>query len=144
VKRIFGIIFILSVITAVSCSSSKKYGDIREFINEVVTTEDQFLSQVDKSLNAEDVVSAVNTFGDKLIKLSENSRELRKKYPDIDKWVDNPPAELKADLAKLDDTEGKFEKVFLTEKTKIILKDKKVQAAFIDLNKKMEMVKFFQ
>ena len=55
--------------------------------------------------------------------------QIKKKYPDIDKWVDNPPAELKLDLAKLDDTEGKFEKVFLKEKTKILLKDKKVQAA---------------
>jgi len=144
VKKITGFILILSVISAVSCSGHKKYSDIREFINEVVATEDEFLSMIDKSSNADDVVTAVDTFGSKLIKLSENSREIKKKYPEIDKWVDDPPAELKLDLAKLDDTEGKFEKVFLKEKTKILLKDKKVQSAFIDLNKKMEMVKFFQ
>ena len=143
-KKITGFILILSVISAVSCSSHKKYSDIRGFINEVVATEDEFLSMIDKSSNADDVVTAVDTFGSKLIKLSENSREIKKKYPEIDKWVDDPPAELKLDLAKLDDTEGKFEKVFLKEKTKILLKDKKVQSAFIDLNKKMEMVKFFQ
>lgn len=143
-KKITGFILILVMISAVSCSRYKKYGDIREFINEVAATEDEFLSQVDKAANADDVAAAVDNFGKKLVKLSESSREIKKKYPDIDKWVDNPPAELKLDLAKLDDTEGKFEKVFLKEKTKILLKDKKVQAAFIDLNKRMEMVKFFQ
>ena len=143
-KRITGIILVVLIAFSVSCSSHKKYGDIRDFINEVAATEDEFLSQVDKAANADDVAAAVDNFGKKLVILSENSREIKKKYPDIDKWVDNPPDELKLDLAKLDDTEGKFEKVFLKEKTKILLKDKKVQAAFIDLNKKMEMVKFFQ
>jgi hypothetical protein len=143
-KKITGFILILLMISAVSCSRYKKYGDIRDFINEVAATEDEFLSQVDNAASADDVAAAVDNFGKKLIKLSENSREIKKKYPEIDKWVDNPPDELKLDLAKLDDTEGKFEKIFLKEKTKILLKDKKVQAAFIDLNKKMEMVKFFQ
>ncbi len=143
-RRITGFILILSMIAASSCSSRKKYSDIREFINEVAATQDEFLSQIDKAVNPDDLVSAIDTFGTKLVKLSEKSREIKKSYPEIDKWINNPPAELKNDLEKLYDTESKFEKVFLKEKIKLLIKDKKVQAAFIELGKKMEIVKFFQ
>jgi len=143
-SRVKGFILILIMITAASCSSHKKYGDIREFINEVVLTQDEFLSTVDKSSSPDEVVMAVEVFGEKLIKLSEKSMEIKKNYPDIDKWVNDPPAELKLDLQKLENTGSKFEKVFLKEKIKIIIRDKKVQEAFVELNKKMDRVKFFQ
>lgn len=143
-KRVTFFILIIILIAAVSCSSKKKYGDIREFINEVVMTQDEFLSLMETSSNPDDAVKAVNTFGNKLIQLSEKSIEIKKRYPDIDKWVDDPPAELKTDLEKLDNTGSKFEQVFLKENVKNIVKDKKVQDAFIELNKKMERVKFFQ
>ena len=70
--------------------------------------------------------------------------ELKTKYPEIEKWVNDPPAELKPDFNRLNDTGSKFEKVFVGEKIKILIKDKKVQDAFKELNKKMENVKFFQ
>jgi len=143
-KRITGVILIMLMIAAVSCSSRNKYNDIREFISEVVATQDEFLLLLEKSTKAEDAVAAVEVFGNKLIKLSEKSMEIKKRYPDIDKWVDNPPADLKADLEKLDNTGSKFEQVFFKENVKNIVKDKKVQTAFIELNKKMESVKFFQ
>lgn len=134
----------LTALGSSSCSSHKKYGDIRNFINEVAANENEFISRLDNSSNADDVVTAIDSFGNKLVALSENSRELKKKYPDIDKWVDNPPAELRLDLARLDDTEGKFDRIFKKEKIKILVKDVKVQAAFVNLNKKMETVRFFQ
>jgi len=132
------------MISAVSCSGKKKYSDIREFINEVVATQEEFLALLEKSTKADDAVTAVDVFGNKLVKLSEKSLLIKKSYPDIDKWVENPPAELKEDLEKLENTGNKFEQVFLKENVKNIVKDKKVQAAFIELNKKMESVKFFQ
>lgn len=56
----------------------------------------------------------------------------------------DPPVELKPGIDKLNDIEGEFRKVFLKEKVKILIRDKNVQTAFINLNKKMENVKFFQ
>ncbi len=143
-RKITGILLIVSVIAAVACSSKKKYGEIREFINEVVATQDEFLSKIDKSENAGDLVSAVDGFGDKLVILSQKSLEIKKRYPDADKWVNDPPVELKPGIDKLNDIEGEFRKVFLKEKVKILIRDKNVQTAFINLNKKMENVKFFQ
>jgi len=144
VKKYFGVLLVLFILIYVSCGSGKKYNDIREFVNELVATQDAFLSQVDKSTTADEVVTAIDLFGQKLVALSGKSMEIRKKYPDVDKWVNNPPAELKADLDKINDTESKFEKVFLNEKNRVLIRDKKVQTAFIELNKKMESVKFFQ
>jgi short-subunit dehydrogenase involved in D-alanine esterification of teichoic acids len=143
-KRITVFILSFLIIGAVSCGSGKKYSDIREFINEVITTQDEFLSLVERSSNTDEMVSAVNSFGDKLLKLSEKSMEIKKRYPEIDKWVNDPPAELKADLEKLENTESRFEKVFLKDNVKLLVKEKKVQSAFVELNKKMELVKFFQ
>jgi len=140
VKKITGFILILSVISAVSCSSHKKYSDIREFIKEVSATQEEFLSKIDKSSNADDVVLALDTFSDKLIKLSEKSMEIKKRYPE---WVNEPPAEIKTDLEKLDSPVSEFEKVFIKEKIKILIKDKKVQSAVREFNNKMDMVKFF-
>ena len=78
-RRLTGFILVLIIISAVSCKSGKKYSDIREFINEVVTTQDEFLSKIDKSINADDVVSAVDVFGVKL------DKAFREKYGIKDK-----------------------------------------------------------
>ncbi len=143
-KKITGFVVILSIIAAGSCSRHKKYGDIREFINEVVKTQDEFLTQIDNAANTDDVVSAVDLFGTKLIALSEKSKEIKKGYPEMEKLINEPPAELKYDLGKLNDSERKIEEVFVKEKIKTLIKEKKVQTSLIELNKKLEMVKFFQ
>lgn len=142
-RRITVLVLLLAVITAVSCSSRKKYGEVRGFVNEVIANQDEFLSRIDRSINADDVVQAVDVFGMKLTKLSEKSMDLKTRYPDIDKWVSDPPAELKPDFDRLNDTESKFEKVFVGEKIKILIRDKKVQDAFRDLDRKMDSIKFF-
>ncbi len=136
-------ILVILMTSAVSCGG-EKYKDIKEFISEVVAAQDEFLSHIESSVQAEDAVSAVQIFGDRLVKLSEKSREIKKKYPDIDQWAESPPADLKEDLAKLDNTGSKFEQVFFKENVKRLIKDKKVQTAFIELSRKMESVKFFQ
>ena len=143
-KKITGMILVMIILAAISCSSRKKYSDIKSFVNEVAAAQDEFFLNVDKSSNADEMVTAVDTFGVKLVKLSEKSIEIKKNYPDIDKLVNDPPVEIKADLEKLDDTESRFQNMFLKEKFKLLVKDKKVQTAFIELNKKIENLKFFQ
>ncbi len=142
-KRAAGLILVLIIASAAACNSGKKYKEIKEFINEVVTTQDTFLSKIDKSIKTEEIVSAVDTFGTELVRLSEKSMELKSRYPEIEKWVGEPPDELKQDFDRLNDTEIKFRKVFYGEKIKILIRDKKVQDAFRELNRKLENVKFF-
>ena len=143
-RRFIKLIYVLFFITALSCGGHKKYSDVRKFIDEVAKTQNEFLSLMEKSSNADEAVSAVNTFGDKLVKLSEKSMQIKKNHPDIETWVNNPPHELKEELEKLDDPESQLQKVFLIDKVQVIIKEKKVQEAFTNLIVKMENVKFFQ
>lgn len=142
-KRAAGLITVLIIVSVVACKSGKKYKEIKEFINEVVTTQDQFLSKIDKSIKTEEIVEAVDTFGTELVRLSGKSMELKSRYPEIEKWVGEPPEELKTDFDRLNDTESKFRKVFFGEKIKLLIRDKKIQDAFKELNRKLENVKFF-
>lgn len=141
-RKLAGIIVIIFFTASVSCGR-KNYSEIKMFINEVVAAQNEFLMSIQRSSNADDAVAAVNLFGDKLVKLSQKSMDIKKRYPEIDTWADNPPRELKSDLEKLDDPESEFEKVILSEKLKPVLRDKKVRNAFISLQEKMSDVKFF-
>lgn len=134
----------LMLVSFISCSKGGKYGDIKTFINDVITTQEDFLGAVEKAGSADDVVNAVNTFGDKIIKLAEQSIELKKKYPDADKWDTEAPAELKEEFDRLNAQSAKFEKVFISENIRKYMMDPKVQKAFLDMGKKMENAKFFQ
>jgi len=142
-KNLNTFILIILISAAVSCGGHKGYSDVKLFINEVAAAQDEFLSLAEKSANAEDMIYAVNGFGDKLVHLSEKSVEIKKKYPDVEKWVIDSPAELKSEMEKLHETESRFEKVFFNENLKNIIKDQKVQIAIIELSKKMGSVKFF-
>lgn len=126
----------------VSCGR-KNYGEVKLLINEVVAAQNEFLTSIERSSNADDAVTAINLFGDKLVMLSKKSTEIKKRYPEIDTWADNPPRELKSDLEKLEDPESEFEKVIFSEKLKPVLKDEKVRNAFVMLREKMSDVKFF-
>jgi Tfp pilus assembly protein PilP len=138
------VVFTQVIILAASFScGKKKYNDIREFIDEVVATQREFLSSMEKSANADEAVAAINNFGDKLIRLSEKSVVIKKRHPEIDTWGNQPPDELKKDLAKLDEPESEFEKVFFNKKLKPIFEDEKVKQAFLKLREKMGSVKFF-
>lgn len=143
-KKILSLLSIATLALLISCGGGGKYSDIKGFINDVIKTQEDFLGSVQKAGSADDIVSAVNTFGDKIIKLGEQSIELKKKYPDSDKWDKEPPAELKGEFDKLNAQTDKFEKVFLSENIKKFMMDPKVQKAFMDMGKKMENAKFFQ
>lgn len=143
-KKILSIVSIATLAFLISCGGGGKYSDIKGFINDVIKTQEEFLGSVEKAGSADDIVSAVNTFGDSIIKLGEQSLELKKKYPDSDKWDKEPPAELKGEFDRLNAQTAKFEKVFLNDNIKKFLMDPKVQKAFMDMGKKMENAKFFQ
>ncbi len=142
-KKFVSLLGIAALTFIISCGGGK-YSDIKGFINDVIKTQEEFLASVEKAGNADDIVSAVTVFGDRIIKLGEQSLELKKKYPDSDKWDKEPPAELKAEFDRLNAQTDKFEKVFMNDNIKKYLMDPKVQKAFMDMGKKMESAKFFQ
>lgn len=143
-KKTASIISIALLAFLISCGGSGKYSDIKSFINDVIKTQESFLASVEKAGSADDIVNAVNTFGDSIIKLGEQSMELKKKYPESENWDKEPPAELKAEFDRLNAQTEKFEKVFIAENIRKFMMDPKVQMAFMDMGKKMEKAKFFE
>ncbi len=143
-KKIVFVFSAMMLAFLISCGSGGKYSDIKGFINDVIKTQDKFLNSVQKAVSEDDVVNAVNTFGDEIVKLSEQSIGLKKKYPDSDKWDKEPPVELKDEFDRLNAQTEKFSTVFLNDNIKKYIMNPKVQKAFIDMGKKMENAKFFQ
>jgi len=143
-KKVVGFLTIAALAFFISCGGAGKYGDVKEFINDVIETQSEFLGSIEKAGSADDIVSAVDTFGDKIIKLADKSIELKKKYPDSEKWDKEPPVELKEDFDKLNAQSEKFQKAFMNAAIAKYMRDPKVQKAFIDMGKKMEKAKFFQ
>jgi len=139
---------ILALLLFVSgCSkSSTKYADIKAFINDLINAQEEFLSSVEKSKNADDMVIAINAFTEKMIKLAEQSSEIKKRYPEFEKWEKDkePPAELKADVERLDAQAEKFGQIFVSEKIQKYYNDPKVQKALLEMSKRMEDEKFFK
>lgn len=142
-KKIISLAGITALALIISCGGSK-YSDIKGFINDVIKTQEDFLSSVEKAGSEDDIVKGIDTFGDRIVKLGEQSLEIKKKYPDSDKWDKQPPAELKEEFDRLNAQTAKFEKVFMNENIRKYMMDPKVQKAFMDMGKKMENAKFFQ
>ncbi|HPD77430.1 MAG TPA: hypothetical protein PLH88_03305 [Spirochaetota bacterium] len=126
------------------CGGAGKYGDIKAFINDVIKTQEEFLTSIEKANSADEMVVTINTFSEKILKLAQQSNEIKKRYPDFEKWDKEPPAELKADIERLDAQAEKFGQIFLSEKIQKFYGDPKVQKALLDMSKKMEDEKFFK
>jgi len=117
---------------------------MKEFINETIRCTEVFIMQISESVNENDAVSTIEAFGKSIIMLEEKSSAIKKKYPDIDSWFDEPPAELEYDLDKLHVAEKKFKDALKSDKVRQLRKDNNVQTAFMNLINELERVKFFQ
>ena len=144
-KRIVTVLIVALIFSLVACGGSGgKYGDVKDFINEMISAQDDYISAVEKAKSPDDVVKAIENFGTSFIGLADKSVELKAKYPEIDTWDKNPPEELKADFEKVDNSSEKMEKVFMNENVRKHMMDPKVLQAFMDLGKKLEKTKFFE
>jgi DNA polymerase II large subunit len=143
-KKFLAVFTAVLVVSLVACGSGGKYGDVKDFIKEMIAAQDSYISSVEKAKSPDDIVKAIENFGERFIALADTSVELKKKYPDIDKWDNNPPAELKADFEKVEKSSEKMEKIFMNENVRQHMMDPKVLQAFMDLGKKLEATKFFE
>ncbi len=143
-KKILAVFTAVLVASLVACGSGGKYGDVKDFIKEMIAAQDSYISSVEKAKNPDDIVKAIENFGERFIALADTSVELKKKYPDIDKWDNNPPAELKADFEKVEKSSEKMEQIFMNENVRKHMMDPKVLQAFMELGKKLEATKFFE
>lgn len=76
----------------------KKYADAAELNEDVIKVMDEYVAELDKSGNAQDVAKAMNGFADKMEALMPRMKKMAEKYPELDN-MSEPPEELR-DLQK--------------------------------------------
>ena len=144
-KRIAAVFTAVLIVSLVACGGSGgKYGDVKDFMNKIVDTQETYISSVEKATSPDDVVKAIEEFGNSIIAIAEKSEELRAKYPEMEKWDNNPPAELKSEYEKIEKSNEKMEQLVMNENVRKQMMDPKVMQAFMDLGKKMEQTKIFE
>jgi len=144
VKNIKSFTLFIVILICVSCASNRKIDDMKGFINETVQLTEEFIIHISESTNESEIVYAIESFTKSITLLEEKSSAIKKKYPDIDTWFDEPPAELADDLNRLHIAERKFEEILRSDKVRELRRDFKVQSAFKDLLDELDRVKFFQ
>ncbi len=144
-RKLFAVFPIVMVMFMTSCGSSGgKYSDVKKFIDNMLSAQEEYIASVQKAGSADDVVKAVEVFGDRFQNIAKESIVLKEKYPDIAKWDKEPPAELKESFKKIEESNKKFQSIFMNEKIRKFMMDKKVQMAFINLSKKLQNTKLFE
>jgi len=129
------IAFIFAIIS-VGCKQSGKYGELKEYMNDVIDANEEYISDLDKSNSAKDVAEAITDLGNKMEKLAKRGEEIEKKYPEL-KTMDkkNPPKELKEEFDKMEQMTQKL----LTVSMKMMkyMMDPEVMKASQEMAKKM-------
>jgi Zn-dependent M32 family carboxypeptidase len=96
-------VFSFFVLNVFGCKPSGKYGELKEYMNEIIKANEQYISALEKSNSAADVVEAITEHGDTMEKLAKKGAEIEKKYPDLQSMdKKNRPKELKEEFDKLE------------------------------------------
>ncbi len=95
---------ILFAIAAAGCTKAGKYDELKSYMNEVITANEEYVTSLEKARNAKEVAEAITALGNRMGELNERSREIEKKYPELksDEIKKNPPKELREEFARLE------------------------------------------
>ena len=95
---IWTLCLLMSLLLLNGCGD-KKYADVKELNEDVAKVMDEYVAELEKSDNAQDVAKAINRFSDKMEALMPKMKKLAGKYPELqDK--SNVPEELKESQKK--------------------------------------------
>jgi hypothetical protein len=84
-KKIFFALFCLLVaITAVSSATGdENYADAEVLLKQLISIQKEYIHALKKANKDDEIISAINSFGDSLITLHPKIIEVNKKYPEI-------------------------------------------------------------
>ncbi len=144
ILSILSVVFMLTLTACGGGSTSGKYGDIKGFINDVITSQNNYVSSVKSAGSPDDIVKALNAFGDDMIKFAVKGDELKKKYPELDKWGKKPPAELESTFKKLEENSKNVGQAMSDPKVRKYMMDPKVLKAAMEMGKKLQKSNVFK
>jgi len=128
------IVAVLCLFVTIGCKSGK-YGDIKEFVNETIQVQNQYVESIKNAGSAADVAKAINAYADGLVDISRKGETLQKKYPELEKG--ETPAELKEDFAKLEKSASMMASKTMPVMQKYIM-NPAVMKASMEMSKKMQ------
>jgi|GEM_PF-517107 len=145
--KILSILSLGFMLTLTACgggSSSGKYGDIKNFLADVVKSQNSYVSAVKNAGSPDDVVKALNAFGEDMVKFATKGQELEKKYPGLKKWGKKPPAELESAFKKLEENSKTVGAAMSDPKIRKFMMDPKVMKAAMEMGKKLQNSNVFK
>jgi DNA repair ATPase RecN len=128
--------FISAVFTAlvviVSCGGGAggKYADFKALLGDELKMMNDFVANIDKAANADDMTRAMDKFNASLKEMAVKIKDLEKKYPELKDLSQDPP-ELKNELDQLDKVSTELEKVLMKKAQYMV--DPKVMKAYEDI-----------
>ena len=87
---------------AFGCKPAGKYADLKEYLNESIKANEDYIAALEKANSPKEVAEAINELGNKNEKLGPRTEELQKKYPELKDMGKNPPVELKDEFERLE------------------------------------------
>lgn len=127
----------LFALAAAGCTKAGKYDELKEYMHEVITVNEEYVTSLEKAQSAREVADAITTLGNRMGALNERSREIEKKYPELksDQMKKNPPKELREEFARLE----KMAQRLLTASMKMMkyIDDPAVMKASREMERKM-------
>lgn len=108
-KKMILSIAALSFLMIIGCAKADKVSETRAVLAGMTAGYEAFLGDLTKATNAKETAAAINKFSDAMGPLAAKTKELEKKYPDINfSTMKNPPKELEADFQKFNDMSKKM------------------------------------
>jgi len=128
--------FLFSVAVA-GCTKAGKYDELKSYMHEVITVNEEYVTSLEKARNAKEVAEAITALGNRMGALNERSREIEKKYPELksEEMKKNPPKELREEFLRLE----KMAQRLLTASMKMMkyMDDPAVMKASQEMDRKM-------
>ena len=132
------LIFVMASIVAVAflgCKKSGEYADLKEYLNEVIKINEEYVSSLEKANSAKDVAEALTDMGNKMEKIAKDGEAIKKKYSDMGKIRKDAPAEIKDELERLEQVAQKL--LTVSMKTMKYMMDPEVMKASQEMAKKI-------
>ena len=134
--KMYAIFILIVALINVSCKPAGKYADLKEYLNDSIKAEEDYIAALERANSAKEVAVAITALGNKMEKLAPKADILKNKYPEL-KTLDrkNLPVELKEEIEKLENMNQQW----LTVSMKMMkyLMDSEVMKANQELAKKV-------
>ncbi len=142
-KKLVSILSVLFLLSLTACGGAGKYGDVKDFVNDFIVAQENYISEVEKADSADEVAAALTKFGGEVVKFAEKGKKLNEKYPELENEKERP-AELKDIFQKLEESSEKMGKSMSSPKLRKYMMDPKVMKAAMEMGQKFQNSKVFK